>query len=192
MHAIQAILVEERRSITDKYQWSTRLVAEFSDNFLFFLERQLARDVCSARLSLILPLLFGSIIKTVIRSMTFVEIGDELFDSWERNLPRIINFYRRCTRECHLRILEHFIIIECQFENNRGCWSRLKTRSNSHQFEMDVIFNKIYLFEFVDDQKSVFLVQQIFVVFDWILRKICYLVKILISIQNFCGTFNIA
>lgn len=56
---------------------------------------------------------------------------------------------------------------------------------------MDVIFNKIYLFEFVDDQKSVFLVQQIFVVFDWILRKICYLVKILISIQNFCGTFNI-
>lgn len=57
---------------------------------------------------------------------------------------------------------------------------------------MDVIFNKIYLFEFVDDQKSVFLVQQIFVVFDRILRKICYLVKILISIQNFCGTFNIA
>lgn len=156
------------------------------------MERQLARDVCFARLSLILPLLFGSIIKTVFRSMTFVEIGDELFDSWERNLPRIINFYRRCTRECHLRILEHFIIIECQFENNRGCWSRLKTRSNSHQFEMDVIFNKIYLFEFVDDQKSVFLVQQIFVVFDRILRKICYLVKILISIQNFCGTFNIA
>lgn len=93
----------------DKYQWQlVSLAAEFSDNFLFFFGTAIRprcwRLFCT-RLSLILPLLFASVqsLKRYFDRWLSWKLETNCSMTWEWNLPRIINFHRCCTRECHSR-----------------------------------------------------------------------------------------
>lgn len=90
----------------DKYQWQLVSLNFPIIFFFFFLERQLARDVgvCFAPVSHWFCH-FSSVqsLKRYFDRWLSWKLETNCSMTWEWNLPRIINFHRCCTRECHSR-----------------------------------------------------------------------------------------